>query len=207
VGTGLTVSEAGTISGTPTAVGTISFTAQASDQGGDVKTQAYDININDVVAITTTSLPEAYDTKDYSLQIENTGGTAPLSWVDVNDDLDGTGLTLSEGGLLSGAPSIGVTTINFTAEVVDMAGSSDNELFDLIINEAYTCGDTNDDGNIDILDIILLVNYVYKNGDPPVFIQSGDVNSDTIPNGEIDILDIVLLVNLVYKDGREPVCP
>ncbi|MCP4705868.1 MAG: hypothetical protein GY865_14810 [candidate division Zixibacteria bacterium] len=69
--------------------------------------------------------------------------------------------------------------------------------------ETGGCGDVNLDGTINILDIVLLINYVYKGGPAPAELNDADVNNDT----EIDILDIVLLINYKYKSGPPPNCP
>ncbi|MCP4703777.1 MAG: S8 family serine peptidase, partial [candidate division Zixibacteria bacterium] len=68
----------------------------------------------------------------------------------------------------------------------------------------YICGNVDDDinDNIDILDIVFLVNFVYKNGDDPVYMASANISFDL----NIDILDIVHLINFVYKDGADPEC-
>ncbi len=207
VGTGLTLSETGTVSGTPASAAVISFTAQASDQGGDVKTQLLEITINDAVNISTSGiLPQAYDTKSYSVQLESTGGTGVKTWSDPNDDLVGSGLTISATGLLSGTPSIGVGNLNFDCQVEDIAGSVDIQGFLLAINEPYICGDVDDDGLVNILDIVYLIAYKYKSGPAPVYMEAADVNSDIIPDGMINILDIVYLINFKYKGGPDPVC-
>ncbi|MCP4703165.1 MAG: hypothetical protein GY865_01025 [candidate division Zixibacteria bacterium] len=67
----------------------------------------------------------------------------------------------------------------------------------------FICGDTNNDESIDILDIVYLINYRYKSGSAPIYLNSADVNSDL----EINILDIVHLINFKYKGGPTPVCP
>jgi len=67
----------------------------------------------------------------------------------------------------------------------------------------HTCGDFNDDEVINILDIVFLINYVYKSGTAPEPLTSADVNSDE----DINILDIVYLISYVYKNGPEPDCP
>ncbi len=64
------------------------------------------------------------------------------------------------------------------------------------------CGDLNDDELVNILDIVYLINYKYKEGPAPDPLESADVNSDELVN----ILDIVYLINYKYKDGPEPVC-
>ncbi len=67
------------------------------------------------------------------------------------------------------------------------------------------CGDVSHDdrGDINILDIIYIINNIYKDGPAIEPIECGDVNSDLT----INILDAVLLINFVYKDGPAPECP
>ncbi|MCP4633370.1 MAG: hypothetical protein GY855_10635, partial [candidate division Zixibacteria bacterium] len=67
---------------------------------------------------------------------------------------------------------------------------------------AFECGDATDNGVVDILDIVFLINYKYKGGPAPTIPESANVNGDT----EIDILDIVFLINFLYKSGAEPNC-
>ena len=71
----------------------------------------------------------------------------------------------------------------------------------------FICGDTNGDELVNILDIVYLINYKYKEGAAPDPMESGDVNSLVQPDGLINILDIVYLINYKYKEGPEPVCP
>jgi len=68
----------------------------------------------------------------------------------------------------------------------------------------YICGDIDNDVNhfITILDVVYLINYLYKDGPDPFYIQSADVNFDEI----ISILDAVYLINSIYKDGPDPAC-
>jgi len=67
----------------------------------------------------------------------------------------------------------------------------------------FVCGDANGEGNINILDITFLINYLYKDGPAPNPEASADVNSD----GGINILDVTYLINYIYKDGPLPDCP
>jgi len=67
----------------------------------------------------------------------------------------------------------------------------------------WGCGDTNNDGYLNVLDIIFLINLKYKEGNEPAYPNYGDVNDD----GVIDILDIIFLINYIYKDGPILHCP
>ncbi len=66
----------------------------------------------------------------------------------------------------------------------------------------FMCGDANDSGEINILDITFLISYLYKGGPEPAFPAAADVNM----SGNINILDITYLISYLYKGGPEPVC-
>ena len=63
-------------------------------------------------------------------------------------------------------------------------------------------GDANGDGIIELGDIVYLINFVYKGGDPPCPMEAGDANCD----GIVELGDIVYLINYVYKSGPAPAC-
>ncbi len=65
---------------------------------------------------------------------------------------------------------------------------------------AYTLGDANFDGTIDIGDPVYLVNYIFKGGPAPQPYASGDANGD----GPIDIGDAVYLINYIFHSGPPP---
>ena len=67
----------------------------------------------------------------------------------------------------------------------------------------YICGDFNDDGTVDILDIIYLIDFKFNAGPAPVSMNEADVNSD----GEINLLDIVHMIDYKFKAGPAPNCP
>jgi len=67
----------------------------------------------------------------------------------------------------------------------------------------YLIGDANGDWIIDIGDVLLLVNYLYKGGPAPDPFGAGDANCDTA----IDLEDILYLINYLYKGGAAPGCP
>lgn len=76
-----------------------------------------------------------------------------------------------------------------------------NKIFDVLgIERHIIYGDVNNDNVLNILDIIYVINYLYKNGAPPVFLNNADVNGDCT----ISILDIVYMISFIYKGGAQP---
>jgi len=136
-GSGLTLSETGLLSGTPSAPGIINFTALAVDEIGASKEKAFGLTVNQSMVITTEQLPDWTISQPYSQQLEVTGGTGAKIWVDINNDLDGTGLSLDESGLVSGTPVI-EGTAGFTARVADDCGDDEEYLYEFDINPAVS---------------------------------------------------------------------
>ncbi len=64
-------------------------------------------------------------------------------------------------------------------------------------------GDFNGDGiGPNLVDIMDMIQWLYRNGPPPPFINQSDANGDCTPN----VLDITSLIAFLYKDGAAPVC-
>jgi len=61
-------------------------------------------------------------------------------------------------------------------------------------------GDANGDGNINILDVTFLINYLYKGGPEPN-LYAGDVDG----SGAINLLDVNYLINYLYREGPPPI--
>lgn len=67
----------------------------------------------------------------------------------------------------------------------------------------FMCGDLDDNGLINVLDITYLIAYLYQGGPAPEPWESADVNS----TGTLNILDITYLLAYLYMGGGEPICP
>ncbi|MBD3381423.1 MAG: hypothetical protein GF404_04415 [candidate division Zixibacteria bacterium] len=200
-GTGLSISASGEISGTPSASGPISLIVRVSDEATDTEDKQFDFTINTAVAITTDSLIDAEQNSAYNMQLASTGGTSPLIWSDKNNDLDGSGLTLSSEGLLSGTPVI-YGDMSFTAHVADDVGSFDEKVFDLHIEQSYICGDANADGLVNVTDAVLIVNFAFGGGVAPDPEESGEVNCD----GIVDVSDAIYIINYAFIQGSPAPC-
>jgi fibronectin type 3 domain-containing protein len=120
---GLSLSGAGTISGTPTTAGTSNFTVRAANAAGSA-TKALAIVIDQggsgaALTITTASLPNGMKGKAYSQTLTATGDT-PITWSIESGALP-AGLTLTA-GVIAGTPET-VGTSNFTVKAANAGGS------------------------------------------------------------------------------------
>jgi hypothetical protein len=77
------------------------------------------------------------------------------------------------------------------------------KLLDLNSIGLYLPGDVVLDGVVDTVDLIYIVNYLFKSGWAILPEWTGDVNA----SGEVTISDIVYLVNFLYKSGPPPQKP
>jgi hypothetical protein len=203
---GLSLSAAGLISGTPGNHGPVSFTARVTDVNQSSDEQLYNFTLNAPVEITSLTIPSGAAGEEYSFQLTASGGTGILSWLDQDNDLAGSGVMLASSGLLSGTPLVS-GTIAFTAYTEDQVGSSDTRALDLIIGNTFVCGDVTGEGDINLLDILFLIDYVYgvPPGPAPDPLASADINSDL----NINLLDILGLIDYIYSvpPGPAPNCP
>lgn len=117
--TGLSLSTAGAITGTPTTAGTFSFTVQVKDASTPPETATANLSITIApsLTITTTSLPAGVLNNSYSAAVTASGGVTPYTFSISKGALPG-GLKLSGSGTISGSPS-GLGTYTFTVQVKD----------------------------------------------------------------------------------------
>jgi hypothetical protein len=119
---GLTLNPStGTISGTPTATGSFSFTAQVNDVASAQASAPFSLTVSPpgAVTITTTSLLSAQVNQPYSAALQATGGTPSYAWSVASGSLP-PGLSLMASGQIMGTPSA-TGTFNFTVKVTDAA--------------------------------------------------------------------------------------
>ena len=132
----LSLSAAGTISGTPTAAGTASFTVTVTDFVGGTNNQKFTLTIVTAPVITTTSLPNGTVAVAYSQTLAATGGTSPYTWAVASGSLP-SGLSLSTAGAIAGKPSA-TGTSSFTVQLTDATGVTASQKLTLTIVASLT---------------------------------------------------------------------
>jgi hypothetical protein len=66
----------------------------------------------------------------------------------------------------------------------------------------YRPGDANCNCEVNIGDVVMVINYLFKNGPEPCCMDAGDANGDC----NVDVGDAVYLINYLFKGGPAPVC-
>jgi uncharacterized repeat protein (TIGR03803 family) len=128
--TGLTLSSGGMIFGTPTAVGSFTFTVSATDSDSAVASQNYTVTINPALTIITATLANGAFNQAYNQAILTGGGTGTIIFSTTGPVP--AGLTLGSDGVLSGIPTaIGNTSFMVTAN--DATGASTQSTFTVSI--------------------------------------------------------------------------
>ena len=70
---------------------------------------------------------------------------------------------------------------------------------DIILGEAL-CGDVNGSGDINLVDVVYMLNYIFRHGAPPQDTRGGDIDCDL----RITIADVVYLINYTFRAGPKP---
>ena len=69
----------------------------------------------------------------------------------------------------------------------------------ILFREGYNYfeyGDINQDNNVDVLDVVLIINYILEQENPSDTESiASDLNSDSI----INILDVIILINIILN--------
>jgi len=123
---GLTLSSTGTISGTPTMVGSYSFTARARDANNCFGSWVYTIDVNlacPVITITPLALPDGLTGVPYSQNLDATGGSGRYTFSIIANSLP-PGLALAAAsGAITGTPTT-AGTYSFQIRATDSNGCS-----------------------------------------------------------------------------------
>ena len=117
---GVSLTAAGTISGTPAAVGAYPMTVQVADATGQQASAPLSLAVAAPLAVTTAALPNGTSGTAYTMALSATGGTAPYLWSLSSGQLP-SGLSLTTAGTITGTPAV-VGAYPITVQVADSAG-------------------------------------------------------------------------------------
>lgn len=130
---GLSLSSGGEVSGTPTALGTSSFTVQVTDAKGATSTADFSISVTSSLNITTSSLATATTGVPYAQAIAVTGGSGTYSF-SASGLPSGFSISTSTGIISGSSGSSSTNTVTVT--VVDSNGLQDSETYTLAVAAA-----------------------------------------------------------------------
>ncbi|GEM_PF-1280016 len=130
---GLNLSASGVLSGTPTSVGSSSFTVTATDAQLCSANKGYALTVNcPTMTVSPASLPGGIVGASYSQTLSGSGGTAPYTFLVTGGSLP-PGLALSSSGVLSGIPtSVGSFSVSVTA--TDAQACTTSKTYAITIN-------------------------------------------------------------------------
>ncbi len=133
---GLTLNtSSGTLSGTPTTVGTSNFTIRATDSASASGTRAYSVSTSAAITVNPVSLPGGTVGTAYSRTITATGGAGPYTY-SVSAGALPAGLTLNAStGVLAGTPTAAAASL-FTVQVTGSNGAIGTRAYSITINPA-----------------------------------------------------------------------
>ncbi|MGG1945749.1 putative Ig domain-containing protein [Trinickia sp. NRRL B-1857] len=128
---GLSITSAGTISGTPTTSGSATFTVQVNDASNNSATQSYTVAVTAGPVIGTRTLPGGEVGVGYSQTLTASAGAAPYTFSVSSGSLP-AGLSLTSGGTLSGTPTTGGNAA-FAVQVKDANGATSSLSYTVVI--------------------------------------------------------------------------
>lgn len=133
---GLSITNNGGITGTPTTAGSYTFGVRVFDNTGATATANFTITITSGMTISTATLANGAIGVAYSQTLAASGGTAPYIWSLGSGTLP-PGLTLSNAGVLAGTPTF-VGQFSFSIRVTDSTALTSERSFTVTINPGIT---------------------------------------------------------------------
>lgn len=131
---GLSLSQTGSISGTPSTAGSFNFVARVTDSNANSASRAMTLVVRSAAPLTITSsqLPRGSVGGTYSQSVGASGGQTPYTWVVQSGSLP-DGLTLNQTGVISGTPERPGTT-SFLLRLSDSANAAVTTTLSITIN-------------------------------------------------------------------------
>lgn len=127
----------GLLDGTPTTVGSYSFTVTATDSFSQTGSRAYTLLVLGTLPISPATLPNATVGTGYSQQLSVTGASGAVNWI-VSAGALPSGLTLGAStGAITGTPSVN-GTFNFTVTATDSLTQAGSRVYNLTVLNVLT---------------------------------------------------------------------
>ncbi len=209
---GLTLSQAGLISGSPMTAGAYNFEITATDAKGCSGSQSYTLVVNfncQPITINPVSLAGGVQGAVFNQSLTATGGTTPYSFAVTSGALP-SGLTLSSNGALSGTPTA-IGSFNFTARAIDANNCAGTRDYSLTISspapvyEADVSTRPNGDGQVTMSDWTQVGRFAAGLDIPAEggeFQRADCAPRDSLGNGNVTVADWVQAGR--YAAGLDP---
>lgn len=84
----------------------------------------------------------------------------------------------------------------------------DSEMVEITIYETaeYICGDANGDASVSVSDVVYLINFLFKAGNPPHCPAPHTSCADANGDGGVSVSDVVYLIKYLFSGGSPPQC-
>ncbi len=142
---------------------------------------------------------------NFTLKATDPENEGILNWyLSADPEPEGT-YSVTPDGLFTftAAPSDIGNSYDFAVTSKDNGGNTSDCTMTVNVVNNPTCGDLNYDGHLNILDIIMFIDGMFKNGPPP----SSDWIADVDGDGTVNILDAIYYIEFKFKEGPAPICP
>lgn len=150
---------------------------------------------------------DTYDAADINPSSLLINGTIPATGTVLTTHplLEGEALAVSFplGEFAAGYELIWDTTIQVYTVTGEFDDASPFSAGDEFFYLGRVSGDLTLDGRVDISDVVLMVEWYFGGGPPPVVVETADVNA----SGDTDISDLLYLVDYVFNMGPAPQHP
>ncbi|MEQ9496602.1 MAG: putative Ig domain-containing protein [Deltaproteobacteria bacterium] len=135
---GLGIDASGALVGTPTMAGSFTFVVRITDGSGNTNTAQLSLDVEEVLAIPSTALPEATVGVTYAAVLSAVGGTPPYTWTSAG--ALPAGLTIQTGAgmvTLAGTPTM-AGNFTFDLTVTDADGGRATANYALVVHPELT---------------------------------------------------------------------
>ena len=135
---GVSLSLSGVLSGVTTGGGQFIFGVQVVDSNGLIGNKTYSVNINTIVSVLPSTVPNATVNRPYNQTIYTTGGTGAVTLAltagSVPADLSFDSAT----GIISGTPTTPAPSSNFSITGTDTLGANSTRSYSIAVNPPLT---------------------------------------------------------------------